>query len=58
MAQIGSVLYELSNWDLALTNLAEAEQLQLGSVGEMNRDTLETQALIGHVLSSTGNFEG
>lgn len=57
MAQIGSVHYELSNWDLAIANLAEAERLQLGSVGEMNRDTLETQALIGRVLSSTGNFE-
>ena len=57
MAQIGSVHYELSNWEQAMENLAEAERLQLGSVGETNRDTLETQALIGRVLSATGNFE-
>jgi tetratricopeptide (TPR) repeat protein len=57
MAQIGSVHYELSNWELAMEYLAEAERLQLGSVGALNRDTLETQALIGRVLSASGNFE-
>ena len=57
MTQIGSVYYELSNYKQAMSILLEAEQLQLASVGEMNRDLLETQALIGRVLSANGRCE-
>lgn len=57
MAQIGSVHFELSNYDQAMAILREAERWQLGTMGENNRDTLETQALIGRVLSATGKYE-
>lgn len=57
MAQIGFIHYELSHFEGAMTILLEAERHQLSFVGGKNRDTLETQALIGRVLSATGKFE-
>lgn len=57
MAQIGSVHFEMSNYEQAMAILLEAERCQIAFVGENNRDTLETQALIGRVLSATGKFE-
>ena len=57
MAQIGSVHFEMSRFPKAMEMLLEAEHCQLAFVGERNRDTLETQALIGRVLSATGKFE-
>mmetsp|Transcript_30863 Transcript_30863/g.58600 ORF Transcript_30863/g.58600 Transcript_30863/m.58600 type:complete len:333 (+) Transcript_30863:1621-2619(+) len=57
MAQIGSLHFELSNYEQSMAILLEAERWQLSSVGEEDRDTLETQALIGRVLSATGQYE-
>ena len=57
MTQIGSVYFELSNYDQAMAILREAERWQLTSMGENNRDICETQALIGRVLSATGKYE-
>ena len=57
MAQIGNVHYEMSNYEKAMEILLEAERCQLACVGENNRDTLETQALVGRVLSARGSGE-
>ncbi|KAL7540390.1 hypothetical protein ACHAXR_010070, partial [Thalassiosira sp. AJA248-18] len=57
MVQIGSVHFELSNYDKAMAILLEAKRWLIASVGEENRDTLETGALIGRVLSASGKFE-
>ncbi|KAL7548427.1 hypothetical protein ACHAWF_011717 [Thalassiosira exigua] len=57
MAQIGSVHFELSNFDTAMEILLKAERWQLATFGNENRDTLETQALIGRVLSANGKFD-
>lgn len=57
MTQIGLVHLDLSNYEEAISILQEAERSQLASVGENNRDTLETQALVGRVLLVTGDHE-
>lgn len=56
LAQIGSVHFELSHYDKAISILLEAERWQLASGGKHSRDTLETQALIGRVLSTCGKY--
>jgi tetratricopeptide (TPR) repeat protein len=57
LAQIGQLHFQLSCYDKAFASLQEAERIQLETVGEMNRDTLETQALIGRVLTATGEYD-
>ncbi len=57
LAQIGQLHFQLSRYVEAFANLEEAERIQLETVGEMNRDTLETQALIGRVLTATGEYD-
>jgi len=57
LAQIGQLHFQLSSYVEAFANLEEAERIQLETVGEMNRDTLETQALLGRVLTATGEYD-
>ena len=57
MVQIASVYFELSNYIKAMAILSEVEEYQLANIGEFHRDTFETQALIGRVLSAQGKFD-
>ena len=43
LSQVGCVRFKLSNFNEAMEALTEAENHQLSSVGDLNRETLETQ---------------
>lgn len=43
LSQMGCVRFKLSNFNEAMEALTEAENYQLSTVGDLNRETLETQ---------------